>query len=86
MTFYADGRAIGQMSGDAVPSHPGHVLLSHWSNGDDEWSGGPPAKNASMAIRYFNAYFNSTQEDRQADWRSRCSGSRRPPNAVCAIR
>ncbi|KAH8883202.1 concanavalin A-like lectin/glucanase [Thozetella sp. PMI_491] len=85
VTFYADGRVINQMSGDAVPNHPGHVLLSHWSNGDDKWSGGPPAKNASVSIRYFNAYFNSTDKARQADWQSRCSGSRLSATSVCRV-
>jgi beta-glucanase (GH16 family) len=84
VTFYADGRALSRMTGAAVPDHPGHVLLSHWSNGDDQWSGGPPAKNSSMSVRSFKAYFNSTDPALQADWKSRCSPTL-PPNSVCSI-
>ncbi|KAK4448509.1 putative glycoside hydrolase family 16 protein [Podospora aff. communis PSN243] len=56
----------------AVPTAPGHLVLSHWSNGDDNWSGGPPLKDADMLVRWVKAYFNSSNPERHSDWHDRC--------------
>ena len=44
----------------AIPTHAGHVTLSHWSNGDPAWSGGPPTGDAAMVVAWVKAYFNTT--------------------------
>ena len=82
--FYADGLKLAEMEGPAVPSSAGHLILQHWSNGNKYWSGGPPAEDAALTVRYVKAYFNSSTEQRQRDWETRC----RDPaaaNAVCRI-
>ena len=49
------------MTGSAVPTMGGRLLLAHWSNGNIHWSGGPPKKDATMVVEYLKAYFNSSE-------------------------
>ncbi|EME48172.1 glycoside hydrolase family 16 protein, partial [Dothistroma septosporum NZE10] len=57
--FYADGTVLQTMR-ENVPSQAGAVHLSHWSNGNAGWSGGPPREDAVMVVSYVKAYFNSS--------------------------
>ncbi|KAL8995450.1 MAG: hypothetical protein Q9188_006810 [Gyalolechia gomerana] len=82
--FYADGVLLKTMSGDGVPSDPGHLALSQWSNGDPMWSGGPPAEDAVMTVSYVKGYFNSSDTARQDDWRDRCTDIN-APKATCEV-
>ncbi|KAL2137349.1 hypothetical protein VTI74DRAFT_3289 [Chaetomium olivicolor] len=82
--FYADGALLATMTGPAVPSSPGHLILQHWSNGNKYWSGGPPREESALVVRYVKAYFNSSAEQRQRDWRGRCRDPR-AARAVCRI-
>ena len=82
--WYADDHLLAQMTGSAVPTSGGHIVLQHWSNGNPLWSGGPPARNAIMTVSHVRAYFNSTQAERQHDWATRCVNAK-APNAICAI-
>ncbi|KAK2072335.1 hypothetical protein P8C59_006694 [Phyllachora maydis] len=82
--FLADGQVLAEMTGSAVPESPGHLALSHWSNGNALWSGGPPAADATLVVNYVKAYFNSSSPARIQDWAGRC----RDPaaaNAVCVV-
>jgi hypothetical protein len=82
--FYADSEVIGVMNGSAVPTHAGHVILQHWSNGNPLWSGGPPTTNAYLTVSYVKAYFNASESQSQSNFTSRCTkmtGDRTP----CAI-
>ena len=83
VSFYADGVLLRTMDQD-VPSSPGHVTFSHWSNGDSRWSGGPPEADAIMTVQYFKAYFNSSLDARQSDWARRCKNPAKV-NATCAV-
>ncbi|RYP30782.1 hypothetical protein DL767_006063 [Monosporascus sp. MG133] len=71
--FYADGKELARMTGSSVPTGPGHLLLSHWSNGNPGWSRGPPKTDATTIVSYVKAYFNSSMDSRQADFVSRCT-------------
>ncbi|KAI2637503.1 glycoside hydrolase, family 16 [Xylaria nigripes] len=82
--FYADANLLSEMGGAGVPSSPGHVLLSHWSNGNAGWSHGPPTQDAVTAISYVKAYFNSSLEERHDDYVARCKDPT-ASGAVCAI-
>ncbi|TLS24446.1 hypothetical protein PpBr36_08776 [Pyricularia pennisetigena] len=82
--FYVDGQALAEMTGDAVPDHPGHLILQHWSNGNALWSGGPPPRDAVLTVAYVRAYFNSSNEARKQDWEKRCHDAA-APGAVCQI-
>ena len=57
--FYVDGSLV-RTTTENLPESPGHLMLSHWSNGDPNWSGGPPMENAVMTVGYVKAYFNTT--------------------------
>ncbi|KAI0200446.1 glycoside hydrolase, family 16 [Astrocystis sublimbata] len=82
--FYADGAVLAEMNGSAVPTTAGHLLISHWSNGNPGWSEGPPKADAVTTVSYVKAYFNSSLEDRQRDFASRCKDPE-AKGAVCAI-
>lgn len=72
------------MTGSNVPTTPGHLLLSHWSNGNPGWSHGPPAVDAVTTVSYVKAYFNSSLVQRQQDFALRCKDPA-ASGAVCAI-
>jgi len=70
--FYADGKYLTQMSGAAVPTDGGKLLLAHWSNGKPTWTGGPPKKDSAMKVEYVKSYFNSSETAQQDAWQKRC--------------
>ena len=83
VSFYADGSLLTTMT-ESVPTLPGHIILSHWSNGDPGWSGGPPVSDAVITVEYFKAYFNSSNAARWRDWSNRCTNLL-APNATCIV-
>ncbi|KAI0402908.1 glycoside hydrolase, family 16 [Xylaria palmicola] len=82
--FYADNNLLSEMTGSGVPTTAGHLLISHWSNGNPGWSHGPPTRDAVTTISYVKAYFNSSLEERQRDYNLRCQDPM-ASGAVCAI-
>lgn len=74
VVFYADGTVLADMNSSTggVPVTAGHLALNQWSNGNADWSGGPPAEDAVMEIAYVKAYFNSSETTRQRDFADRC--------------
>ncbi|KAL3423348.1 Beta-glucanase 2 [Phlyctema vagabunda] len=82
--FYADGSMLAHINTTAVPTMPGHLILTQWSNGNPLWSYGPPTEDAIMTVSYVKAYFNSSLEARQTDWARRCQNEEEP-NAICPI-
>ncbi|KAK3401137.1 concanavalin A-like lectin/glucanase domain-containing protein [Sordaria brevicollis] len=85
--FYADRVLLATMNGSNVPSpgSHGHLIMSHWSNGNPKWSGGPPQEDASLLVRYVKAYFNSTDLKRTQDWSDRCKNAKNTSASVCKI-
>jgi hypothetical protein len=81
--FYADQVLIGNMS-SPPPVAGRHLILSHWSNGNALWSGGPPMQDAVLTIGYVKAYFNSSDPSRQSAALSRCLDPT-APGAYCPI-
>lgn len=85
VSFYADGKWLTDMTDKKyIPSAPGHLILSHWSNGNGYWSGGPPEVDAVMTVQYVKAYFNTTDPKRTEKYNERCVDPS-APNAVCEI-
>ena len=84
VVFYADNEILAEMDSDAVPTHAGHLVMQQWSNGNPQWSGGPPTQDATTTVAYVKAYFNSSSPQRQSDWAHRCRDMN-VPGAVCAI-
>ncbi|KXJ97695.1 glycoside hydrolase family 16 protein [Microdochium bolleyi] len=82
--FFADGKELAEMTGDSVPTTSGHLLLSHWSNGNPRWSHGPPTRDATSTVNYVKAYFNSSDTERRSAYASRCKDPA-AADAVCAI-
>lgn len=85
VVFLADGAVLAEMNQTSgVPTHAGHLVFNHWSNGNAGWSGGPPASDAVMEVRYLKAYFNSSDEARQSAFAARCVDAA-AEGAVCDI-
>lgn len=84
VVFYVDGTEIARMNGSSVPTEPGHLLLSHWSNGNPGWSKGPPETDATTIISYVKAYYNSSLDSRRNDYAARCADPA-AQGAVCNI-
>ncbi|KAI1267242.1 glycoside hydrolase, family 16 [Xylariaceae sp. FL1019] len=82
--FYADGNFLTELTGDGVPVSSGHLLLSHWSNGNAGWSQGPPAQDAVTTVSYVKAYFNSSLEQRKSEFADRCKDPA-AKGAVCDV-
>lgn len=83
VSFFADGTLLKIMD-KAIPSSSGHIVLSHWSTGNPEWSAGPPTEDAILTVEYMKGYFNSSDPERQNDWSLRCKDPA-AVNAICAI-
>lgn len=81
--FYGDRQVIGVMN-TTVDPQPGHLILTHWSNGDKGWSGGPPPETAVLSVGYVRAYFNSSNHARNVDYDRRCLDPT-APTAICLI-
>lgn len=83
VSFYADGAFLAVIE-QAVPVDSGSIIFSHWSNGNEVWSGGPPARDAVTTISYFKAYFNSSDPMLHDAFSSRCKNARQA-HAVCTV-
>ncbi|KAJ6459036.1 concanavalin A-like lectin/glucanase domain-containing protein [Mycena sanguinolenta] len=57
-----------------VPNTPSEFVINVWSNGDPEWSHGPPTADAIATLHYANLYFNSTSFS-AASFNSACSAA-----------
>ena len=85
VSFYADGQWLGDMTDQQyIPSSPGKLVMSHWSNGNPLWSGGPPEEDAFMLVQYIKAYFNSSDPARTKDHGKRCKNAN-AANAICEV-
>jgi beta-glucanase (GH16 family) len=83
VAFYVDGKFLHEMT-ENVPTEGGGIFFNHWSNGDPNWSAGPPAQDTVMTISYMKSYFNSTDTERsQNSYKERCPTF--DPAKVCAI-
>lgn len=58
-----------------IPSAPGRIHISHWSNGNPYWTHGPPKQDAVMTVSYVKAYFNSTNSTRTSDYNYACGST-----------
>ena len=70
--YYVDGQWVWQMN-HQVPDHPGSLHMNHWSNGNEQWSMGPPETDAIMAVSYVKAYFNTSNKAHNDGYRQRCA-------------
>lgn len=83
--FYADSQVLTTMSNpSAIPTHSGKIILTQWSNGNPEWSRGPPLQDTLLSVSYVKAYFESMNATQNAITSKACKDSS-APNAICAI-
>lgn len=57
-TFYVDGEFQFQLTENVPTATDGHWLWNNWSNGDKEWSAGPPATDAVFKIQKIVMEYN----------------------------
>ncbi|KAI1331210.1 glycoside hydrolase, family 16 [Xylariaceae sp. FL0255] len=84
VSFLADGVLLANLTGDGVPKTAGNILLSHWSNGNQGWSRGPPTADAVTTVSYVKAYFNSSSPQSHASFTQQCIDPA-APGAVCLV-
>ncbi|KAF7720846.1 hypothetical protein EC973_005914 [Apophysomyces ossiformis] len=60
VNFYIDGQYMRTMNQN-VPSSPGRLMINHWSDGNPNFSGGPPAEEATLEIANLTLFFNSSE-------------------------
>jgi beta-glucanase (GH16 family) len=82
VTFFVDGKPVSTMEKN-VPKDGSLMTLNHWSNGNELWSAGPPAKDTAMTVSYVKAYFNSSSTAREDEYKKRCPIF--DPAKVCQI-
>lgn len=86
ITFYHNTEHLWTISNQTLfPLDPGHIVITHWSNGNPLWSGGPPERNAALLVTYVKAYFNSSAEDRKRDHSRRCAAVGASSGRYCQI-
>ncbi|KAJ7672749.1 concanavalin A-like lectin/glucanase domain-containing protein [Mycena rosella] len=64
-----------------VPTTPSEFVLNVWSNGDPNFSKGPPTADAIATVQYVHLYFNSTSVS-AASFNSACSAAGHMRRAV----
>ncbi|KAJ7784485.1 concanavalin A-like lectin/glucanase domain-containing protein [Mycena metata] len=57
-----------------VPTTPSYFVLNVWSNGDPNFSKGPPTADAFATVNYVHLYFNSTSLS-EASFNAACSAA-----------
>ncbi|KAF2157973.1 glycoside hydrolase family 16 protein [Myriangium duriaei CBS 260.36] len=57
--FYIDG-VLRRVFTQNVADKPSAFVVNNWSNGDPEWSAGPPRETSELRIRSIVGYFNRT--------------------------
>ncbi|KAG7088477.1 hypothetical protein E1B28_012466 [Marasmius oreades] len=65
-----------------VPTTPSEFVLNVWSNGDPNWSRGPPIADAIATVQWVHLYFNSTTLS-EAAFNSVCAAAGHP--APCNV-
>ncbi|KAI9245741.1 concanavalin A-like lectin/glucanase domain-containing protein [Sporodiniella umbellata] len=58
--FFVDGVHVGEMT-THVPSTPGRIMVNHWTDGNPNFSGGPPENNTELVVSHLNLFFNSSE-------------------------
>lgn len=81
--FYFDSHWMSTIRTN-VPKSPGAIHVSHWSNGNAGWSGGPPGEDAALTISYIKAYFNSSISETTTQSLDLCRAGEMP-NSSCYI-
>lgn len=60
--FYIDGVPVKRMTTN-IPSHPARLMFNHWSDGNRNFSRGPPEQDAYFDILNVTVFFNYSLAD-----------------------
>lgn len=71
--YYYNGAQTSSITKN-VPTTPSQVIINAWSNGDPNFSQGPPTSEAIATVQYAHLYFNSTAYSEQ-DLISSCAAA-----------
>ncbi|KAI8372917.1 concanavalin A-like lectin/glucanase domain-containing protein [Radiomyces spectabilis] len=59
--FFVDGQKAHEFTTN-VPDLPGRMLVNHWTDGNPNFSGGPPTKPATLSVKSLTYYFNTESD------------------------
>lgn len=71
-----------------VPNSPGRVILNHWTDGNPNFSGGPPGQNSVLLVSHLDLFFNSSESESPPPCqksKTPCKVSGKEANVVRAI-
>ncbi|KAI8139247.1 concanavalin A-like lectin/glucanase domain-containing protein [Fennellomyces sp. T-0311] len=81
--FYIDGIEARRMVTN-VPSLPGRLMFNHWSDGNPNFSKGPPERDAIYEVMNITAFFNYSIPDPQTGFNTtasaKCAKTQQPCN------
>jgi beta-glucanase (GH16 family) len=85
-TFYVDNVLKGTLTKN-VPNTPGEILVNSWSNGDPQWSGGPPTQDAILKVEWVQFNFNTTNLAEMTTFEKVCQQARqdKKDKLVCLV-
>jgi len=58
--FAVDGNFSSQITTN-IPQDPGVLSFSHWSDGNPQYSGGPPTSKATLTVSRSWVFYNATR-------------------------
>ncbi|KAI9287740.1 concanavalin A-like lectin/glucanase domain-containing protein [Umbelopsis sp. AD052] len=61
INYYLDGQLVETITTN-VPSAPGRVSFNHWTDGNINYSKGPPTESAFLEISNVTVFYNSSSE------------------------
>ena len=64
--FYIDGQEANRLYTN-IPTVPGRILVNHWTDGNANFSQGPPQQSAFMEVQNITMFFNVSSNDSSAN-------------------
>ncbi|KAI9266590.1 concanavalin A-like lectin/glucanase domain-containing protein [Phascolomyces articulosus] len=81
--FYVDGVEARRMTTN-IPGLPGRLMFNHWSDGNPNFSQGPPSSDAIFEVMNITAFFNYSMTDPETGFNTtvpaKCSETQQPCN------
>jgi beta-glucanase (GH16 family) len=69
--FYIDGKEANRLYTN-IPSVPGRILVNHWTDGNANFSQGPPQRDAVMEVKNPTLFFNVSSSDNSSNGGMAC--------------
>ncbi|KAI9286448.1 concanavalin A-like lectin/glucanase domain-containing protein [Umbelopsis sp. AD052] len=78
--FYVDGKEANRLYTN-IPTVPGRILVNHWTDGNANFSQGPPKQNAFMEVQNITLFFNVSTSTNSSANNMACQSS----HQACSI-